>query len=97
MKYRGIITYTQVICYQHLQPAPAPPLLRWLEDLSAHLLCVSGRWPTQVRVAVVCTLPLSISSWTAHWSLLILTAMILTPAAALILWGGKIKHTRIYI
>lgn len=51
-----------------------------------HLLWVSGWWPTQARAAVVCVSLWSISSCTAHWSsLLTLTAVIFTPAAALIL------------
>lgn len=71
---------------------PAPPPRR-LGDLGAHLLCVSRWWPTQVRVAVACALSLSMSSWTAHCSsLLTLTAVIFTPAAAVILWDGGKKN-----
>lgn len=91
IKCRGIALFIHTLfCYQRLQPSPTKRLPRCLEDPSAYLLRVSGWWPTHVRVAVVWTLSLSISSWTAHWSsLLTLTAVIFTPAAALILWGRK--------
>ena len=88
---RHCFIYTHIILLSASAAIPNKRLLRYLEDPSAYLLCVSGWWPTHVRVAVVWTLSLSISSWTAHWSsLLTLTAVIFTPAAALILSGRKI-------